>query len=89
RTLTRGEAAQRLAEPRPQARWRGDGREPVPHECAQLAMDDDADLAVRTVAHVNLDIDFFLIAERSVEEEVNNSFYIVTEHSWIPSVGER
>src|SRR5690349_20544239 len=58
----------------------GYGTETLAEEPAQTAVDGDARVAVGAIVDVDLDTLPLLIAEGTIEEEVENSFHIVTEH---------
>lgn len=63
------------------------GCEAFADEAAEAAVNGDASLAVGAVAQVNLEMLSLLIAEGTIEEEVKDPFYIVTEHHCVfPSV---
>src|SRR5689334_17825437 len=65
-----GSGAKRLREAHAQGLRRMDRREAPAHERAQLALHDDADLAVGAVAQMNLECVLLLMAKTTVEKEV-------------------
>src|SRR5688572_7289078 len=69
--------AEGLNDANPERRGCGDGREAPAEEAAQPALDGDARFAVGTVAQVDLDALPFVVAEGTVEEEVDDTFHIV------------
>jgi hypothetical protein len=79
-TLISRRGAERLDDAYAQRFGRGERGEAFAEEAAKAAVDRDAGLAVRTVAQVDLEGLPFLIAEGTIEEEVDHSFHIVTEH---------
>jgi hypothetical protein len=80
-------SSQRLHDPNTQSLGSGDRRESFSQEAAEASLNDDADLAVRAVAQVDLEAASFPFAERTIEKEVDDAFYIVTEHCCVfPSV---
>lgn len=67
---------------------RGERREPASQKRAKLPVNSDADFAVGAVTQVNLEIVFLVIAEGTIEEKVDHTFHIVTEHHCFPSAGK-
>src|SRR5689334_3600286 len=58
---------------------RGDGRETPPHEVAQSGMDGRAVIAVGAERQMNAKLLLAGFGEGTVEEKVDNAFYIVTK----------
>jgi len=63
----------------------GNAREAALNEIAQSSMKARAAFAIGTEAEVIVDAAAFSFAECAVEEEVENSFYIVTAHRSEPA----
>jgi hypothetical protein len=72
--------AKRLRQANAQSLGRGHRREAPAEKRSELAVYGDADLAVGAVAQMNLECVLLLMAETTVEKEVNHAFYIITEH---------
>jgi hypothetical protein len=62
-------------------RWRRcHASDPSTDEVPQTPVNADALLAFGTEADVSLEVGLFLLAHAAIEEEVSNSFHIVTDH---------
>src|SRR5215212_9227233 len=51
------------------------------NELAQFALDAHAALALRTEAHVTVEIALLDVSQGAVEKEVDDAFHIVTDHA--------